>query len=377
MDNTITIGRIQLNKKLLYNTFVLLVFLTMDLYYFHSSPYVTIIRLFVLTVCTGLFLIEKKGLINIKILLFFFLFIITALNNTVVVGNQRLYTIIYLSLSFFVALFFLLDIIDETPFLIATYSAIFFILAKYITVGDMNAIFSDSSRNYVSIMLMFSLTLYYLKAKGRIKILPALMTFILCVIAIGRGGIISSGILLVSIILIKLYKERKRPFFLFVVFLLLLIILIYMLIITNSDIFSMSNMFDGFAERGMSDNGRLSIWIAYLLKCKESSMYILCGAPLSTIPEIVRFEGNIHNSVLCIHAYNGVLFLALIILLIVYSFCRAIKEKNFLYVVCFISFIVRGLTDSVFWGGSLGTPVFMTFLCFYLKRRNRCLFIKR
>lgn len=371
MSDIVAIKKIKLNKKLFYNTMVLLAFLSLDFFYFYSSKYVLLILSFLLALASFFFFVEQKALINSKLLIVLVLITISSLFNIIVIGNHTVFTFIYLLLSFFSGLFFLSDSISERTFLIATYLGIMLILIKYISVGDMNEIFSNSSRNYVSVLLLYSLTMYYIKAEKKIRILPALMTFIVCVIAIGRGGIISSGLLLVFVILIKLYKKRNSSYIMLFFLLLSFFIAIFIAILTDYYTFEISVLFERFAERGMKDTGRIPIWRGYLLRSIENGVYFTFGAPIDSIPEAMKWNGNLHNSFLFIHAYNGILLFATVIMLIIYSITKAINERNMIYVACFLTFIIRGFLDAVFWGSGLGTPVFMAFLLFYLKNKSR------
>ncbi len=184
------------------------------------------------------------------------------------------------------------------------------------------------------------------------------------IFAVGRGGIVSIGFLLCIVLIINirnisgelLNSRRKKALYILILFFFVLCGYFW------GDANVYEKLFGRFFSLGMNNHGRFDIWISYYHKTFENIVYIMEGAPISDIPYIFyRYAGNLHNSILNIHAFNGLISVIIVFLFAIQTIFSSIKKKQFLFLSCFIAITFRGLTDQVFWG-TVGTPVFMFFL---------------
>ena len=222
------------------------------------------------------------------------------------------------------------------------------------------------SNNYVSVLIIIAASLYYIAVEREknsirlIDLLPAVLSFILSVWAGGRGGILSTAILMVLIVLLYIKTITNRSLRRTIVAVLCVLLGTIVLIITNTSLYQIFMSLGKWGSRGKDNAARIGIWRAYLLKTIESPRYLLLGAPFEMIPEILRYDGNCHNSFLQLHAFNGITMLLLFIVYSIRSFKSYISKHKYIYAILLLVIIVRGMTDKFIFG-QYGMPI-MVFL---------------
>lgn len=361
-------GVIKIRHKTSYEILVILFFLTMHIDYMEKTNLTLLLRYFVSILCFAIPLLKKKIKLSMNLIIISVLIGTTGILNIYIIGNTTIFKIIYTIMSFYIACFFLCNEVESKPFLISTYINAILIFLKYISKGSMSSIYANASGNYVSIMLLFSLTIYYVKCETQKKdftVIPAVIVFILCIIAVGRGGILSSGILLITVLIIKASTIGKGKTSIFLKLLIMLIVIfciaIYIPSFMQSD--SYERFFGRFDSLGLSDHGRFYIWEQYLNKVNESKSYLLLGAPLNEIPIVVYHEGNLHNSYLNIHAFNGIILFISVAILFIKSAANGVSKKRWVFLSCMLIIVLRGYTDQMLWG-TIGTPIFAFYLLY-------------
>lgn len=213
---------------------------------------------------------------------------------------------------------------------------------------NLNLIFSTLSRNYISVFSMMATIMFYLgeeKRGNEVKLYPGIINFVLCVGAIGRGGILSSAFLLLSVIFLKYFisvRGYKRLLFLSFAVLILLIITI-----TPSILKRYSVLFARFADYGIESSGRTEILKEYFEQIISSPTNLFFGCRVNNCPSILRFNLNLHNTFLQMHFTYGIIFSLVVILLSVKACKNAWSNGSQLFVMLFITYIIRSMVDQI------------------------------
>ena len=220
------------------------------------------------------------------------------------------------------------------------------------------------SNNYISVILLFPLLIYYIKLEekgGSIPLLPAILVWITCLLAVGRGGILASSVLLLGILIyLFFYRQRwkkKEAMYFYRFIISLSFILTIQLAVVFYDVILEWSVFQRFAKHGFYGTGRAGIWDEYLYYVNHNLKNFLFGVDFDSLFQMIRYKHNLHNSFLNVHAYNGIIMLVYIIVCLTRQIILGIQSKRWIMVVCIVAFCLRAFTDKIFWGGVIGTPL--------------------
>lgn len=215
---------------------------------------------------------------------------------------------------------------------------------------DPNAIFLNSSRNTVSwLLIVYSVIIYIVSDKARLKtqVLPAVMTVIFSVMSYGRSGIISSFILLIGILLLTFYENRKNTkFYILLTFLGIL----FMFFLSNggdigNTIYDISHYFHRLETKGLSDTGgREYIWNTYISQMNMTRF--LFGTNPEYDSSVISFNFNYHNSWIAFHASFGIASIIFMFLML-WAMVKLLNRNNLLLLIL-ITLILRSFTDIGF-----------------------------
>ncbi len=278
-----------------------------------------------------------------------------SLLNTIIIGNQNVIRTGILFSAFFLAALFLHDEVDEKAFAISVYINALFVLVKLLQNGVKERVYDGYSNNYVSILLLSPAVLYYAVCSARRRncsLLPAAIICILSFLMGGRGGVLSTGILLMGVILHKYFKERESRRERVILGIILCIVLVPMLVYGMMSIFQDETSDLYIVERvtrlGMDGGQRLDIWSEYITDMGQSWQYLLFGVKQDIIINAQQFAGNLHNSFLFVHAYLGIIGFVVFVGLVIRAFWKSIQSGKWLYFCTLFTFAFRGFTDHVF-----------------------------
>lgn len=284
---------------------------------------------------------------------------ITGMLNLLCIGNSAYSNFLYTLMSIFVACLLAHPRVSPRCLLYAMYFHALMVAYCFARYGLHTEVYFRSTNNYVSCLLLLPTTVYYslLEYRGeRIPKFPALIVFVLSVLAMGRGGILSTGILLTGVLFYSL--KNFRP--VYRVFVSMLMVISAVVVVHISSFWEIANKFE---RLGMSDNGRFDIWTQYLDSAFTNHLYFWLGARFKDLPIVIFYEGNLHNSFLNIHAFNGMIMFIFIVCLYFHTIFYAIRHKRVILLTCMISLFCRGATDRLLWGAStVGTPFMLFFL---------------
>ena len=207
---------------------------------------------------------------------------------------------------------------------------------------------SGSSYNYISILLLFALMLYYIAMlnKGKdISLTLSIVYFLLCIWAYGRGGIVAAAFLNIALLLKKIIagdnKWKKR----FYVLIAIIILIITFILIQNGEIFE--TIFPKFYLKGTTDEQRLNIWRLFIQNNNKDFLSFLFGSDTS----LIRSDHNLHNFALQAYATFGFIGFIVLIFLIIKSAIMMIKLEKYDHLILFVFLLIRASTDRVFFQG--------------------------
>lgn len=220
-----------------------------------------------------------------------------------------------------------------------------------------DAIFSIS-RNFISVLMILAMSLYYIacgKAEKQPRMLPAILTMIVCLWAIGRSGIICAAILLIGTFAISSGKVKATIIYAGIG---LAAAMIFKDQVDN--IISLLSVGIERFER-LSDSGpdvRAELASDYINLALSEWMYFLFGAPLAAIPSIVSVGGNPHNGYIGLHSSFGILGIIAVALLVVRGLIWSLSvRKRYIFLVFSVS-LIRISFDSAAFHGQLDVAVF-------------------
>lgn len=231
----------------------------------------------------------------------------------------------------------------------------FYILFQILLIGK-TSIFYDSSRNYHSIVIIYHLILLYIAThtSGRkISLFPAILTFLISILSVGRAGIIVSAFILLGVLTYIILEKDKEKFFpIRIKWLFIITLLIIVLMFTSLSIFE--NVYEKYFQRlhsqGLTDPARLTLIKEYLGNLQESFSNILLGVPIYGNKVFESYGNNLHNSYLRLHSNFGLIGFIAFAVLVVKAFFRYAKS-NLLFFVLFSSILLRISTDQAAFHG--------------------------
>lgn len=219
----------------------------------------------------------------------------------------------------------------------------------HIVIGtNPNNIFS-TSRNTVSIFLLIFYSYHVISAvqnKYPINIVLLCASFFISIWAMGRGGIVSIGFLL---IVMPFCRDNKISIKLLLTYILIFIVLIYIVVHFGESVLKSALM--RFDSMGMDSNGRDEPNAEYLRLVFSSVFNFLFGGNLVDNPVFEALDLNPHNSLIRLHVYYGFCGFLLVAFFSIRSLIKYLIGINWVYIVLFLALFMRSLVDSAAFHG--------------------------
>lgn len=194
-----------------------------------------------------------------------------------------------------------------------------YLLVSLFTSPDFYTVFYNHSRNYISVFEIFLVFMAAVVAyKNNIE-LPGWIyysTVIVCVVAVGRGGILAAFVLLGFHIIQNIQKEKQRGNKTAKLVMLLVAIVVGLFVFIAFQDVIIQKFFPRFARFGAAGESadgavskRLAMWIGYIDICTKSlKEFLLSSDPF---PISIRFnyrnDFNLHNSYIMTHVFYGLI----------------------------------------------------------------------
>lgn len=282
--------------------------------------------------------------------------------------SDFLYTICYIGLSVLVLQNQYSHIISLGLYGITSAS----ILIRILQGVNKNLILLANSRNFISILLLSTMLLYYISCmdkKKPILVTPVLLFFYINIYATGRSGIVVSGVLTIGLLIYKYFSienKRLKTLMGFLIAIVLAVVCIYIMNLDESILSRFINTnFSAFIARGTDSNGRYLIWDTFLENNKRSVASFIFGSDAS----LAMMDGNLHNSFLQSYASFGILGFIVFVALVIKSLISGFKRKEYLFLILFAGLALRALTDRVFFQGYC--ELYLYFFIFYFGYQDK------
>jgi hypothetical protein len=241
--------------------------------------------------------------------------------------------------------------------------AILFFLVQIVTNTPPDEVFTVS-RNFISVIVVLIVSLYFLACDEERKKPSALVPAIFLLItiwAIGRSGIASALLLLTGALL---YKPTLRRIGLVLVLFASTFVAFSQLAATSAltaenynriGIFLIA--FERFERLGTSGE-RDTINSEYLERVQDNPLEIVFGAPLEKIKSIVEVDGNPHNSFIRLHTSLGIFGAMIFVVMLACSVSRLIRSGRYLTLIALGVSLFRSAFDSTAFPGPLDIIIF-------------------
>jgi len=249
---------------------------------------------------------------------------------------------------------------------IVFYSLAFYFLILMLTGVNSETVLTFTSWNGISmLMLVACISLYIILGKENkdLSLLPALLTLIISIWGVGRSGIVSSFVLLLGLIFIKI---RSKPKYIYNLIIYFIVAFIFsdVIIRFGMDYVNVDNAVNLYLARETEPSVRLEIWSNYLNNLDIFRLIFGANVFTDPWPEKGVLAYNYHNSFINLHLQTG--FMGLITMgLIVFSLFKYFK-MNLVYFFLFITVMLRWFTDyGIFFDSFDFIPYF--FIFYYLQ----------
>ena len=279
--------------------------------------------------------------------------------------KDLIYTICYIGM----ASLFLYTKPKSNIFMWIFYLSLIIVMGKYIYIGGQfrEILIDESSYNYISVILIAYFGIYYIlrfNEKKEIRIIHTFILFIICLLAYGRGGIITSASLFFMTVSKETFvRKMKKEKALFLIVMISIAVLITPKLI---DFIQIHGLLGKFTNKTISNEVRLLYWKDYLFASSESLGKLMLGAD----PFLIRYDGNLHNSFLQMYAYFGMPFFLMNVYLLIKVAIKLMVEKDYYKLILLTTIVLRGMTDKTMFRG-ITEIVYFYYIFEYFVMLNR------
>jgi hypothetical protein len=238
----------------------------------------------------------------------------------------------------------------------------YFLILMLAGVDGYSALKYSSWNGISTLMLVACISLYIILSleKKYIDLKPALITLVISIWGIGRSGIVSSFVLLLGILFVRLRDKPKYIYYVIYCFIIACVFYIFFSLVMDYDM--LANAIDHYltrkTESGPSE--RLNMWTNYFYNIDIFRLLFGVNIVEDPWPEGEIFEYNIHNSFINLHLQTG--FMGLFtIALIIFAFFKFYRT-NQVFLILLLTIVLRSSTDLlIFFGPFDFVPFFFIF----------------
>lgn len=319
-----------------------------------------------------LYVSKKNGIKKqLKPYLFMFLYIFFGLIGVIANGNidfqEMLWPFAFIGISLVLLNFKMSYRLSR----IIYYTSAFILSIQILISGNVNNLEAISSRNAISVMILVMFSILVISSYQndmKIGIFPVMIGTTVAILAVGRSGILTFLLLLVSFLVFRF--EGKKHSVNITIRTLLTIATIFVFFFITYKVFEpyIVDVITNFEARGL-ESVRTRLWTAYLEKVSKSFRYIIFGAPIEGTYLLNLFSMNLHNSMLMLHAKYGLIVLISVIIMIMKAVMYFLKRKNYLFFTLLIIILFRMQFDYTNFSAQLDVVFFyLIFFRHYEKR---------
>ena len=205
--------------------------------------------------------------------------------------------------------------------------------------------------------------------------IESIITWFVCVLALGRGGIISSSLLL---FLLMVYQIRKKSLtkILFQNGLIFIAVFVIVFLLFEKQLSGLISYTSGYIDYAVSyfeerqlEGSRGRLWTDYVNKILDSPLSILVAPSISGTALLEEYSNNLHNSFIMMYARFGTLFFVFVIYKIICSFRALYKHKSTILMIVLLIACLRSFTDVIAFNGVM--DILFYYFIFYPDFYNR------
>ncbi len=244
------------------------------------------------------------------------------------------------------------------------------IIFRWITIGDSGAI-TVNSRNYISFYWLLYVVPIIVTRWKEGKAIPMwipISSFVVAVLAIGRGGIIMTSFFLLGSLSNIVIKGKHKFMLIILIGFSALLILNYLMELDNIEMF-----FERFEDKGVSSEARDIGWIEYIASLEDIRNFLL-GTPIKQLGYVYSvLDGSLHNSYLTLHSRLGLVSFVYLYFLIV-GLIRLYKNHDILLLFFFIGLLVKAYVDADWPAIAVGGDVYIYILfliSMFMRHQNK------
>ncbi len=249
-------------------------------------------------------------------------------------------------------------------------------LIVWLCTKGIDTLFYDVSHNYVGSFLILLLFPVVVKMKKQTVnynqlaqiVILSIEFFVVALLAVGRGSIISLGVFMVGVIIYYiLSRENTSVWLKFLIIITSISILFF--VAFNPDV--LSHVFSRFYQRrsvATAEEPRAIIIGQYISSC-STLKEVLFGATLRKSALISTYNTNPHNSYINIHAHYGMIGLLMVLIAFFQNLKSGLRKKEWLYVFLIFAFIIRIFTDTIVGAGALDAIAYYLIIRWRLEQK--------
>ena len=223
--------------------------------------------------------------------------------------------------------------------------------------SDKYILFEEISRNYISLFMIFSMfiiTLVFEQKCVNIPIVFPLMFAVLCILGIGRAGMVSGILYFGFIVLYRTYKvpnDKYRKIKSLLMVLALFLVIVFALFQEKQIVEVIKARFFSNAYEARND-GRMRIYKAYLNGMFASFRNIIWGIKPNSVAGQLNFEigDNLHSSYIQLHSMFGLFGIIGFVSLITRGIRQIIKDNRYQSLCLLLTYLIRIASDYAICG---------------------------
>ena len=232
---------------------------------------------------------------------------------------------------------------------------LFQVLVRHVSIRNIMKV--DNTYNYISVFALFYLGMFCitkLMHDKKVSILNILVFLVICVLAYGRGGIVTGLVFTALALFLEIKGRTDNKLTLLLVLLALVLLVIFGQNIIESLL--TGGLFAKFQKVGLTTQ-RTVLWSNFIIESLESIKNFLFGVNATHI----RFDGNVHNAYLQMYASMGFGFAVVNYLFIIAATVFNLKNRQYWLTAVVMVIFMRAFLDKTMYPGS-----FEVFLYYYI-----------
>lgn len=241
--------------------------------------------------------------------------------------------------------------ISNKVFFLVSYCINILILFYALSGRPAAELLSLGSQNNISVYTIFFMAVAFLSSFDRKKItlkdyILALLNLIIVAWTGSRAGILASAFLVGAIFLYDFFRKKTKNE-------IIKLLLGWTTLIIAAICIVVKFMWKYLAEliyklgRYGTTSIRTVIWKEYIGGTLDSVGNFLCGSNTTNASYqwLSYYDGNTHNAFLMLHAKFGIIGLAVVLTVLLITFIKGIKGKQYMLLIVFMTVILRSFFD--------------------------------